>query len=112
MRQNAEVVIVTQKAIRKAPVAIQKFVERFFEKKIVLGINCWAAFEELSVSGKEKGVAPCHHVDVRYLLNEYGKTKGEELYEHWQAIKKDPKQSFIFCGDWDDGCSGPPVNDD
>ena len=112
MNQDATVAIVTQKAINEAPIAIQKFVERFFEKSTFFGIDCWVAFEELSYSGKERGVAPRHHGDVRYHLNEYGKTKGDELYKHWEKITEDPTKCFNFHKNWDDGCCGPPMDAD
>ncbi|MFA6519934.1 MAG: hypothetical protein WCT41_03905 [Candidatus Paceibacterota bacterium] len=110
MHKSGDFIAITNSTILKAPVALKKYVRRFFKRKMIFGKDCWVAFRVTDIPGANvPGVAPSHSMDVNCFTE--GLPKGTKLYDLIKKLEKDPRRCFTFCTDWDDGCSGSVISD-
>ena len=110
MRKSGDFIAITNSTVLKAPIALQKYVRRFFKRKMIFGNDCWVAFRVLSLSDANvQGVAPFHNTDVNCFTE--GLPKGTKLYDLIRELEKDSRRSFSFYAHWDDGCIGSVDSD-
>lgn len=110
MYQNASFIAITNEAYLKAPKALQEFIKCYFKQETIFGIECWVAFQTLSLRKikDEKGVAPAHSADINHFGKQVTKSglNGKFLADVINNLEKSPTKCFRFYRSWDASCSG------
>lgn len=108
-RKSGEIVLVKVDLLPTYPPAFQDYVQRYFERKTIFGIDCFYAFLDLhghSVhSWKQTGVAPSQSGWVKV-------SEDVDLCNWLDIMCADKQQDGIvrLRKTWDDGCIEPDAD--
>jgi hypothetical protein len=99
MHKSSDFIAITNDTLLKAPIALQKYVRRFFRREEIFGKDCWVAFRVLDLpDANVQGVAPSHSTEVNCFAE--GLPKGTKLYDVIKELEKNPRSCFSFSAEW------------
>lgn len=105
-RKSGELMLVKAALLPTYPLAFQEYVGRYFERRIILGVDCFYAFRDLNghsvhAGFKCAGIAPSQHGYLRKEVSD-----GVDLSSWLERICSDKQQDGIVClrNAWNDGC--------